>query len=679
MMRNRSAVSEVEIQAQLNSLREQLQEHNYRYYVLNEASITDQQYDQLFRQLQQLEQQFPELITTESPTQRIGAKAAEGFATVKHEIPMLSLDNAFSAEEMQAFIQRLQQRLDTELNVEVLAEPKLDGLAASIVYRHGRLLRAATRGDGTQGEDITHNVRAIEAIPLQLRGDYPPLLEIRGEVFMRHDDFAALNQRQLELGEKTFANPRNAAAGSLRQLDPGITAQRKLSFTAYGYGIHEGLAEPKTLYEWMQKLRDWAVPVSQWQEVLPDLAAIEDYFERLQAERMSLPFDIDGVVFKVNELAAQQHLGFVSRAPRWAIAWKFPAQEVTTRLNSIDFQVGRTGALTPVARLEPVEVAGVIVSNATLHNMDEVERKDVRPGDAVVVRRAGDVIPEVVRVQLDQAHQQREKIRMPEHCPVCGSKVQKQADQAVYRCTGGLVCSAQRKEALRHFASRKALDIEGLGTKLIEQLVDNGLVKTIDDLFKLDLPALSGLERMAEKSASKLVQAIESSKQVALPQLIYALGIREVGEATARQLAQHFGSLEALSCAQQEQLEAVVDVGPVVAENIRQFFDDEHNRQVIERLRTEQGIDPKLEIVAKEQELPLSANTYVITGSFEHWSRDQIKAELEALGAKVSGSVSKKTTALVAGEKAGSKLAKAEALGIEIVNLEHFGEIFSTS
>lgn len=650
----------------LEQLRESLREHNYNYYVLDDPAITDQEYDQLFRELQALESQHPDWITEDSPTQRVGAAPLEGFATVAHKVPMLSLDNAFSADEMQAFEQRIQQRLDQETPITLLAEPKLDGLAASILYQNGVLVRAATRGDGNQGEDITHNIRTIAAIPLRLRDDFPPLLEVRGEVFMRHADFEAMNARQRERGEKTFANPRNAAAGSLRQLDPAITAQRKLSFTAYGYGQYEGMQPPQRLHEWMQNLQRWGLPISPLQKLLTNLQQAEQYFREIETQREQLPFDIDGVVFKVNELAAQQALGFVSRAPRWAIAWKFPAQEVTTLLKAIEFQVGRTGALTPVARLDPVEVAGVVVSNATLHNMDEIQRKDVRVGDTVVIRRAGDVIPEVARVQVDARHAQREIIQMPESCPVCDSPVFREIDQAVYRCSGGLVCSAQRKEAFKHFVSRKALDIEGLGSKLIEQLVDQEIVQSVDGLFTLDLETLSQMERMAQKSANNILQAIEASRSVELARLIYALGIREVGEATARQLAQHYGSLQALQQADEESLKSVTDVGPVVAQNIARFFADAHNQSVLTKLFDQLQIKnpPALDT----QTLDLAGNTYVITGSFSGWSREQIKQQLLARGAKVSGSVSRKTTALIAGEKSGSKREKAEALQRPIID-----------
>jgi len=650
----------------LEQLRESLREHNYNYYVLDDPAITDQEYDQLFRELQALESQHPDWITEDSPTQRVGAAPLEGFATVAHKVPMLSLDNAFSVDEMQAFEQRIQQRLDQETPIAMLAEPKLDGLAASILYQNGVLVRAATRGDGNQGEDITHNIRTIAAIPLRLRDDFPPLLEVRGEVFMRHADFEAMNARQRERGEKTFANPRNAAAGSLRQLDPAITAQRKLSFTAYGYGQYEGMQPPQRLHEWMQNLQRWGLPISPLQKLLTNLQQAEQYFREIETQREQLPFDIDGVVFKVNELAAQQALGFVSRAPRWAIAWKFPAQEVTTLLKAIEFQVGRTGALTPVARLDPVEVAGVVVSNATLHNMDEIQRKDVRVGDTVVIRRAGDVIPEVARVQVDARHAQREIIQMPERCPVCDSPVFREIDQAVYRCSGGLVCSAQRKEAFKHFVSRKALDIEGLGSKLIEQLVDQEIVQSVDGLFTLDLETLSQMERMAQKSANNILQAIEASRSVELARLIYALGIREVGEATARQLAQHYGSLQALQQADEESLKSVTDVGPVVAQNIARFFADAHNQSVLTKLFDQLQIKnpPALDT----QTLDLAGNTYVITGSFSGWSREQIKQQLLARGAKVSGSVSRKTTALIAGEKSGSKREKAEALQRPIID-----------
>jgi DNA ligase (NAD+) len=650
------------------ALREQIEEHNYRYHVLDDPTIPDAAYDRLMRELQALEADHPDLITPNSPTQRVGGQPLSGFRQVTHVMPMLSLGNAFAPEDVRDFDRRVRERLEMEGDVDYAAEPKLDGVAMSLLYRDGVLERAATRGDGTTGEDITHNARTIDAVPLRLRGDgFPSLLEVRGEVYMPKAGFEAFNAAARERGEKVFVNPRNAAAGSLRQLDPRLTAQRPLAFFAYATGQVEGGSLPDTHSGVLEELRRWGFPVCAENRVVRGAQGCLDYYQQIGNKRDQLPFEIDGVVYKVNRHDQQRELGFVSRAPRWAVAHKYPAQEELTRIVDIDVQVGRTGALTPVARLEPVFVGGVTVTNATLHNEDEVRRKDVRIGDQVIVRRAGDVIPEVVGVVLDERPDDAREFIMPELCPVCGSVVDRQEGEAVSRCTGGLFCAAQRKEAIRHFASRRALDIEGLGDKLIDQLVELGLVSSVADVFRLDLESIVSLERMAEKSARNLMTAIEQSKSTELPRLLYALGIREVGDSTARSLARHFGSLDALMAAEQEQLLAVPDVGPVVAGHIAAFFEEPHNREVIAALR-EAGLHwPEHEPAAPDTEGPLAGKTYVLTGSLSAMTRSEAKERLIALGAKVSGSVSSKTTAVVAGENAGSKLTKAESLGVEVL------------
>jgi DNA ligase (NAD+) len=653
----------------IETLRSEINYHNRQYYVFDDPKIPDAEYDRLLRELQRLESEYPQFVTPESPTQRVGDKPLEGFEEVIHRLPMLSLDNAFGDEEMGEFERRIRDRLklpDDQV-IDYLAEPKLDGLAVNLRYQGGRLLQGATRGDGSRGEDVTANVRTIKAIPLTLQGDdWPEVLEVRGEVFMPHAGFDALNERAREKGEKGFVNPRNAAAGSLRQLDPRLTAERPLSFYAYGFGevVPSPIAQSQSAS--MQRLRHWGLPISPLHKVVSGVEGCIGYFERLMQQRNELPYDIDGVVFKVDELNLQQQLGFVSRAPRWAIAYKFPAQEEITRVETIEFQVGRTGAVTPVARLTPVFVGGVTVSNATLHNMDEVMRKDVRPGDTVIVRRAGDVIPEVVSVVLDRREPGARGVNMPTTCPVCGSDIIKPEGEAVARCSGGLYCPAQRKQALKHFASRKAMDIEGLGDKLVDQLVEQGLVATPADLFGLTLEQLSALERMAEKSAQNLLQALDKSKSTSLARFLYALGIREVGEATALALADQFAALEAIEQADEEALQQTPDVGPVVAAHIRSFFHQAHNREVIEAL-LKAGIHwPAVEKRAIGRQ-PLAGKTVVITGTLSR-PRDEIKAELQSLGAKVSGSVSKKTDYLLAGDAAGSKLAKAQKLGVAILD-----------
>ena len=658
-----------DVAQRIAELREQINFHDRQYYVYDDPLIPDAEYDRLMRELRELEARRPELISPDSPTQRVGGAPLEGFAEVVHRLPMLSLENAFSEEEMRDFDRRVRERLglaEAE-RVEYAAEPKLDGLAISLRYEAGRLVQGATRGDGRRGEDVTGNVRTIGAIPLRLLGEgLPRVLEVRGEIFMPKAGFEALNALARERGEKGFVNPRNAAAGSLRQLDPRITARRPLAFYAYGFGEIEPGPLAASYSQGIRRLREWGVPVSPELRVVAGVEGCLDYYRAIAARRDGLAYDIDGVVFKVDQLQLQERLGFVSRAPRWAIAYKFPAQEELTQVEAVEFQVGRTGAITPVARLKPVFVGGVTVSNATLHNMDEVARKDVRIGDTVIVRRAGDVIPEVVRVVLERRPGNARKVQLPRHCPVCGADVVKPEGEAVARCSGGLYCPAQRKQALKHFASRKAMDIEGLGDKLVDQLVDQGLVKDPSDLYRLSLEQLSGLERMARKSAQNLLDALQRSKQTSLPRFLYALGIREVGEATALSLARQFGSLEALEAASEEALQETPDVGPIVASQVRTFFAQAHNREVIERLLAAGIHWPEMPSVAPEA-LPLQGKTLVLTGALSR-PRSEIKAELQALGAKVSGSVSKKTDYLVAGADPGSKLAKAEKLGVRILD-----------
>lgn len=654
-----------DVQQLAKKLREQIAYHNYRYYVLDNPEIPDVEYDRLFRGLQELEEKYPELITPDSPTQRVGAEPLKGFAEVRHEIPMLSLGNVFSEEELVDFDRRVRDGLGVA-TVEYCAEPKLDGLAISIRYEDGVLVRAATRGDGTTGEDVTQNVRTIDAVPLKLYGkNYPRVLEVRGEVYMPRAGFEELNERQRDRGEKTFANPRNAAAGSLRQLDSRITATRPLTMYCYGVGVVEGVELPDSHRAILDKLKEWGLRVCPEIRVVAGMEGCYHYYQEIGDKRDSLPYDIDGVVYKVNSLAQQDELGFVSRAPRWATAHKFPAQEEMTVLENVEWQVGRTGALTPVARLLPVHVAGVMVSNATLHNPDEIARKDVRIGDTVIVRRAGDVIPEVVSVVESRRPKGAKAIATPTHCPVCGSEVLRDEGEAVPRCTGGLYCSAQRKNAIKHFASRRAMDIDGLGDKLVEQLVDEGLINDVADLFILKQAQIAGLERMGEKSAANLVSALDKSRQTTLARFLFALGIREVGESTARTLANHFGSLQKIEEASEEQLLEVADVGPVVAHHIHTFFRQPHNREVIDKLLAA-GVEwPEVEQI-ESGEQPLSGQTFVLTGTLESMSRDEAKAKLQALGAKVSGSVSKKTSVVVAGEAAGSKLTKAEQLGVDV-------------
>lgn len=648
-------------------LRAQLRRYNYQYYVLDEPTVPDAEYDRLFQQLKSLETDNPELITDDSPTQRVGDVPLAAFGQVSHEMPMLSLDNAFDADDMRAFNKRLKDRLELlDSELEYACEPKLDGIAVSLLYEDGKLVRGATRGDGSTGENITQNVRTINSIPLRLLGEgYPWRLEVRGEIYMPKAGFEKLNELALSRGDKPFVNPRNAAAGSLRQLDSRITASRPLEMCCYSVGIVEGdLADTHTGV--LQQLSGWGFKINPEMRAVNGVAGCMEYFADLSERREALPYDIDGIVFKVNELRTQQRLGFVSRAPRWAIAHKFPAQEEITEVKAIEFQVGRTGAITPVARLEPVFVGGVTVSNATLHNMDEVERLGVRAGDSVIIRRAGDVIPQIVSVVSERRPEGTKPVVMPDTCPVCDSAVMRLEDEAVARCTGGLSCAAQRKEALKHYISRKAMDIDGLGEKLIDGLVERELVHSPADLYHLKHLQLSKMERMGDKSAVNVLNSIDASKQTELPRFIYALGIREVGEATARTLAMHFGSLEAVQAADEEMLQQTPDVGPVVARYILSFFRQPHNLEVIQAIR-DAGVSWS-NIEVSEQTVPLDGQTWVLTGTLEQLTRNEAKQRLQNLGAKVAGSVSKKTSYVVAGAAAGSKLEKAESLGIDVLD-----------
>lgn len=661
------------IPQQLDNLRQALRRYEYEYHVLDNPTIPDAEYDKLFHQLKALEAAHPELITADSPTQRVGAKPLSAFAQIRHEIPMLSLDNAFTDEEFFAFVKRIEDRLGLlPQPLTFCCEPKLDGLAVSILYVNGILSQAATRGDGTTGEDITANIRTIRNIPLQLLSDNPPArLEVRGEVFMPHAGFERLNEHALEHGEKTFANPRNAAAGSLRQLDPNITSKRPLSFNAYSIGVAEGAELPQGQYERLQWLKTIGIPVNAEIRLCEGVDAVLDFYQDIQSKRSELGYDIDGTVLKINDIELQQRLGFISKAPRWAIAYKFPAQEQLTRLNDVEFQVGRTGAVTPVAKLEPVFVAGVTVSNATLHNGDEIARLDLAIGDTVVVRRAGDVIPQIIGVLHERRPADAKPIIFPTHCPVCDSLIVRIDGEAVARCTGGLICAAQRKEALKHFVSRKAMDIDGVGAKLIEQLVDRELIHTPADLFKLDLTTLCRLERMAEKSAQNALASLQKAKQTTLARFIFALGIREVGEATALNLANHFKTLEALQAADLDALQEVPDVGEVVANRIFVFWREAHNVAVVEDL-LKQGVHwPAIEekIVGDN---PFNGKTVVLTGTLSQMGRSEAKARLQELGAKVSGSVSAKTDFVIAGDAAGSKLTKAQELGVTVLSEEQW-------
>ncbi|MGB1382633.1 MAG: NAD-dependent DNA ligase LigA [Porticoccaceae bacterium] len=649
-------------------LKSELNQYNHAYYVLDDPSIPDSEYDRLMRELQDIEAQYAELQTPDSPSQRVGGKALDSFSQVKHEVPMLSLDNAFSDTEMVDFERRIKDRINLAQGQKLIyaCEPKLDGVAVSLIYQKGLLIRGATRGDGSVGEDITANVRTIKSIPLRLQGDdYPELLEVRGEIYMPRDGFNEFNIKAREAGEKPFVNPRNAAAGSLRQLDSKITATRPLEMCAYSVGQYQGDQKPDSHFAMLKRLGTLGFKINQHIKQVEGIDACEDYYQYLAGLRDQLDYDIDGIVYKVNDFELQQRLGFVAKAPRWAIARKFPAQEEMTRLLDVEFQVGRTGAVTPVARLEPVFVGGVTVGNATLHNADEIDRLGVCIGDTVIVRRAGDVIPQIAKVVLEKRPQDAQPIVFPDRCPVCQSTVKRIEGEAVARCTGGLFCGAQTKEAIKHYASRKAMDIDGLGDKLVDTLVDHELIYSVADLYELKLEKLINLERMAQKSAENLLNSIEASKQTTLPKFLYALGIREVGEATAQTLANNFGTLDAVIAATVEQLLDVEDVGPVVARHIVDFFRNPDNLSIVEAIRNF-GVQWK-DIDQTAQALPLKGQTWVLTGTLETMSRAEAKDRLQQFGAKVAGSVSAKTHAVVAGPGAGSKLNKAQALDIQVL------------
>lgn len=664
-------MSEHEQQAKqrIQQLQKLLTRYNREYYELDEPSVPDSEYDALFRELQQLERDHPGLASANSPTKKVGSKPLDKFDTVAHEVPMLSLDNAFDEDEFEAFTLRVNERLDSSNNITYCCEPKLDGLAVSILYENGKLVRAATRGDGYRGENITENVKTIRNVPLELSSEAPQRLEVRGEVFMPTAAFEAFNEQARKREQKVFANPRNAAAGSLRQLDSRVTAKRPLHFYAYSLGVIDEQAEqalPNSHYQRLQQLARWGLPINDEVKTAASVAECEAFYNDIFARRDELRYEIDGIVYKVDAIELQQDLGFVARAPRWAIARKFPAQEQLTTITGVDFQVGRTGAITPVARLEPVNVGGVTVSNATLHNADEIARLGVRIGDVVSIRRAGDVIPQVVSVVEEKRPEHTQAIEFPARCPVCESEIERVAEEAVARCTGGLICAAQRKEAIKHFASRKAMDIDGLGDKIVEQLIERDWIKSPADLYKLTEPMLASLPRMGQKSAKNLVNAIAATRETTLSRFIYALGIREVGEATAAALASYFQQLDAITEASVEQLQEVDDIGTVVAQHIHAFFAEPHNQTVVQQLR--EIIEwPEGEAVGPVDDR-LAGNTYVLTGTLSSMTRDEAKQALEALGAKVTGSVSKKTTAVIAGEAAGSKLAKAEKLGVAVLS-----------
>ena len=677
------AQAAIDLEAKAAALRAQLNQWAHQYYVLDEPTVPDAEYDRVFRELQALEAAYPHLITPDSPTQRVIGAVMEGLAPVRHVVPMLSIHTETDTEATgaQAFDARVRRELglsEADPAIEYVAEPKFDGLAMSLRYERGRLVQAATRGDGEVGEDVTHNIRTIRQIPLSLPEGVPPVLEVRGEVYMRRADFDALNERQREQGGKTFVNPRNAAAGAVRQLDSNITAQRPLSFFAYGLGAitppDQGGPVFRTHYEMLQTLKSWGFPVAAQVQIARGATELVAFHQQVGASRDALPYDIDGVVYKVNSLQLQRDLGFKTREPRWAVAHKYPAQEMVTKVEGIDIQVGRTGKLTPVARLAPVFVGGVTVTNATLHNLFEIRKKGVRVGDQVIVRRAGDVIPEVVGVMASGPRPAYvQNFRMPRQCPICGSEVVREKGEANHRCTGGLFCAAQRKEAILHFAARRAMDIEGLGDKLVDQLVDANVIRTLPDLYRLGLSALVVLERMADRSALNLLAALEKSKQTTLPRFLFALGIRHVGESTAKDLAKHFGTLDALmgvdaeSAATEEQLLQVPDVGPIVARSVHTFFQQPHNREVVEQLRA-CGVTWPEGVPTERGPQVLAGKTIVLTGTLPTLSRDAAKDMLEAAGAKVAGSVSKKTSYVVAGEDAGSKLAKAEELGVPVLD-----------
>lgn len=654
--------------ARVRQLRAEIARHDYRYYVLDAPEVPDAEYDRLMRELRDLEAAHPELVTPESPTQRVSGSPSREFAEVEHRVPMLSLDNGFTDEDIQNFDRRVRERLETEADVDYSCEPKLDGLAVTLVYEAGVFVRGATRGDGVHGEDVTTNLRTLPTVPLQLVGrGYPSLLEVRGEVFMSQAGFERMNREAVAAGEKTFVNPRNAAAGSLRQLDPRITARRPLEVFFYGIGAVEGGDLPDRHSEVLAKLRDWGLRTSPEVRVAAGVTGLLQYYADIGRRRASLGYQIDGVVYKVDRLAQQRELGFVARAPRWAIAHKYPAEEELTTVRDIEWQVGRTGVLTPVARLEPVFVGGVTVSNATLHNIDELRRKDVRVGDTVVVRRAGDVIPEVARIVPERRPRRTVEPQMPAVCPVCGSDVHRVEGEAAIRCTGGLTCPAQRKESLRHFAGRRAMDIEGLGDKIVDQLVDKGLVQTAADLYGLTVEKLSALERMGEKSAANLVDAIARSKDTTLPKFLFALGMPNVGEATALALAEHFATLDDLRRATLEQIMEVRDVGPIVAASVHEFLAGRRNSDVIDALLAHGIKWPAINKVVSQQR-PLEGKTFVLTGTLPTLSRSQAEDLIRNAGGKVSGSVSGRTSFVVAGSDAGSKLSRANDLGVPVIS-----------
>ncbi len=664
------------VQKHCAELRESILLHNLNYYVNDEPDIPDVEYDRIMRELHDLELKYPELISNDSPTQRVGAAPSAQFETVAHKLPMLSLSNAFSDDEIIEFDERARAKLELDVIV-YSAEPKLDGLAISLLYDNGILTQALTRGDGVSGENVTQNVRTISCIPLKLIGKgFPNILEVRGEVILSKQGFESLNKQQLKEDKKLFANPRNAAAGSLRQLDSKITAQRPLEFYCYGIGFTEGSFVHNDHSQQMAMLKQWGIRVNAEVKKVKSAKGCIDYYNQIELKRNSLAYDIDGIVFKVDNLEQQSLLGFIAKAPRWAIARKFPAQEELTVLNAIEVQVGRTGAITPVARLEPVFVGGVTVSNATLHNQDEIDRLDVRVGDTVIVRRAGDVIPDIVSVVLSKRKKSSRKFKLPSSCPVCGSKVVRLEGQTIARCSGGLFCDAQKKEGLKHYVSRKAMDIEGLGDKLIEQLVDEGLIHDISDIYALTVSAVINLERMADKSAENLIASINSSKNTSLAKFVFSLGIREVGETTAMTLANHYGNLDAIMSSTEDELIAIADIGPVVVKSIQLFFGDVHNREIIKKVTKAGVLWPDIEPINKEQQT-LAGKTFVITGTLTNFSRQDAKAELLARGAKVTGSVSKKTDYLLFGDSPGSKYDKAVSLGVSVLDEDMFKKLLN--
>ncbi len=657
----------IKVQKHCAALRESILQHNLNYYVNDKPDIPDAEYDRLMRELQDLELKHPELISSDSPTQRVGAVPSAQFETVAHKLPMLSLSNAFSDDEIIEFDERARAKLELD-SIVYSAEPKLDGLAISLLYENGILIQALTRGDGVSGENVTQNIRTITCIPLKLIGaGFPHVLEVRGEVILSKQGFEMLNKQQLKEEKKLFANPRNAAAGSLRQLDPKITAQRPLEFYCYGIGFTEGPFVHNSHSEQMAMLKQWGIRINPEVKKVTSVQGCIDYYNQIELKRNSLAYDIDGIVFKVDNLEQQSQLGFIAKAPRWAIARKFPAQEELTVLNAIEVQVGRTGAITPVARLEPVFVGGVTVSNATLHNQDEIDRLDVRVGDTVIIRRAGDVIPDIVSVVLSKRKKSSQQYKLPSSCPVCGSKVVRLDGQTIARCSGGLFCDAQKKEGLKHYVSRKAMDIDGLGDKLIEQLVDESLIHDISDIYALTVSAVINLERMADKSAENLISAINSSKETSLAKFVFSLGIREVGETTAMTLANHYGNLDAIMNATEDELIAISDIGPVVVKSMQLFFGDVHNREIIKKVIKAGVVWPDIEPINTEQQT-LAGKTFVITGTLTDYSRQDAKAELLARGAKVTGSVSKKTDYLLFGDSPGSKYDKAVSLGVSVLD-----------